>query len=268
MINDRNSNKKGNVMESEQPAAQQQPATYKASYKAKLPSAFTLFKKSSKLVQDNIGLFALVNALSILSAVVAIANRPGANDASWAGSGAFNLPGYAIAGVVGFGFLVVIVFLVLSAFLAAMAAILQYDVAQGKKPTFDSLVSTAKNYWLRLLGLNILVGLMIVVGLFLFIVPGLIVLRRYYLSQYYLIDKDLSISDALKQSADMSKPFSGAIWGLIGVTFLLGLSGAIPVIGSLISVILGILYSVAPALRYQEIKTASAHAPKTVPAAN
>jgi hypothetical protein len=57
----------------------------------------------------------------------------------------------------------------------------------------------------------------------------------------------------MKQSAAATKPFSGAIWGIIGVYILLSLPGFIPLIGGLVSIALTTLYSVAPALRYYEL---------------
>lgn len=69
-----------------------------------------------------------------------------------------------------------------------------------------------------------------------------------------MLEKKVSITEAMEQSAKMSKPHSGSIWGVIGVMFLIALTGIIPFIGWLISFILGMFYAVAPALRYQELK--------------
>jgi hypothetical protein len=69
-----------------------------------------------------------------------------------------------------------------------------------------------------------------------------------------MIDKNLSIGDALNKSAELSKRNTGAVWGLFGVMLLIGLIGIVPFIGGLVSFVLGSLYSVAPALRYQQLK--------------
>jgi hypothetical protein len=58
----------------------------------------------------------------------------------------------------------------------------------------------------------------------------------------------------MDQSAALSKANTGAIWGVIGVMFLIGLANIVPIIGGLIAFIFGALYSVAPALRYQQLK--------------
>src|SRR6185295_10606488 len=111
-----------------------------------------------------------------------------------------------------------------------------------------------KKFGPRLLGLGIVVGLMLIGGFLLLVIPGLIVLRRYYLSPYYLVDKDLTIGEAMKQSAADSKPNSQAIWAVIGVSVLLSLTGVVPLIGGILSFVLVSLYSVAAPLRYREIK--------------
>jgi uncharacterized membrane protein len=98
-------------------------------------------------------------------------------------------------------------------------------------------------------------SLIIGVGFLLLIVPGLFLLRRYILAPYFLVDKELSINEALNQSAAFSKKYSGAVWGLIGVTILISLLGIIPVLGGIASAILGIAYYCAPALRYKEVTT-------------
>jgi hypothetical protein len=79
-------------------------------------------------------------------------------------------------------------------------------------------------------------------------------LRRYFLSPYILLDEKCSIKDAMEKSAHMTKPYSGSIWGIIGVMFLIGLVNIIPFVGWMVAFVLGALYSVAPALRYQELK--------------
>jgi uncharacterized membrane protein len=113
----------------------------------------------------------------------------------------------------------------------------------------------------QMFGLYLLIGLYVFVGLILFIVPGLIMLRRYFLAPYVLLDTRCSIKEAMERSAAMTKPYSKYIWGVIGVMFLIGLANVIPGIGWLIAFIFGMFYSVAPALRYQELK--EVHTPRT-----
>jgi len=83
-------------------------------------------------------------------------------------------------------------------------------------------------------------------------------IRRYYLAPYAMIDRNCGIKEAMERSAAMSKPYSGSIWGIIGVMILISLVGIVPLIGWLASLILGMLYVVAPALRYQQLKRLAA----------
>lgn len=113
-----------------------------------------------------------------------------------------------------------------------------------------------KYFW-RVIGLQIIVGLIIFVGILLLIIPGLIALRRYYLAAYFLIDGNLTIREALRQSAARTKPVSGYIWGIIGVSVILSLAasafGRIPVVGIVLPPAIALLYIFAPVLRYIEI---------------
>lgn len=114
-------------------------------------------------------------------------------------------------------------------------------------------------YDLRLIGYYIVFGLLFILGLILFIIPGLIVLRRYFLAPYYLVDRNLSIREALKQSGEASKPYSASIWGVIGVQIALVIFGSliqsiIPLIGILIGEVIVCLYLFLGPLRYREIE--------------
>lgn len=111
---------------------------------------------------------------------------------------------------------------------------------------------------LKLVVLYFLIGLMVILGLIALIIPGLIALRAFILAPYYLVDKKLSVIAALKMSAHSTKPFSGAIWGVIGVqmavTFAAAAMGVFPVLGIILSI--AISYSIAflLALRYRTIE--------------
>jgi uncharacterized membrane protein len=135
------------------------------------------------------------------------------------------------------------------------------ELHAAKGETVDlkqAFVSSYKKFW-SIIGLTILVGLIVIGGLILFIVPGIIFLRRYMLSPYYMLDKNLGILESMRISAAESKQFSGPIYGVIGVIILIGLLGIFGLAGTIASAILSVLYAVAPAIRYQEIKQALKH---------
>lgn len=222
--------------------------------KPQLTGAFDLFGKSAELVQKNLNMFILLFLLPFVMTLISSVRSTRSSQWSISSGSISGLPTYAFGGILGAAFIFTILLIVASVFIQAMTYILELKAAAGQTPDFKDLFDTAKKYWLRLFGLGIIVGVLTVLGLILFIVPGLIVIRRYYLAAFVLIDKDVAITEAMMQSAEMSKPYSGWVWSVIGVTILLSLPGAIPVIGGVISLVLAMFYSVAPALRYQELK--------------
>lgn len=106
-------------------------------------------------------------------------------------------------------------------------------------------------------GMSLLTGICITLGFVAFIIPGLIIFRAFFLAPYYLIDQDMSPVQALKQSVRDSRPVSGWVWGVIGVTAAFSLIGNflgyIPFIGVILSTAISYIYLFGPALRYGEI---------------
>lgn len=116
-----------------------------------------------------------------------------------------------------------------------------------------------KCFW-RVWGVNILVGLTVLVGLIMLIIPGLIFLRRYYLSVYYVVSEDVGIIAAMRRSAHDSAPVSGAIWGILGVlivfSVITSICAVLPVGGLVVGQLIGYIVLFLPALRHQEIVAA------------
>ena len=124
--------------------------------------------------------------------------------------------------------------------------------------SYKEALQTGRQFALRLVGLGLCAGVLILLGLLLFIVPGIFMYKRYILAPYYLIDKNLGVFEAMRQSTADSKEFSDPIWGLVGVTSLLAFVGLLPLIGFLTS-IGQLLYCFAPAKRYDEVQKALGH---------
>jgi hypothetical protein len=145
------------------------------------------------------------------------------------------------------GFLYLLLTIAASAYLELMSA-------QGKTLTLAETIRGSFKYFWRLIGLYIITGVLVGVGFVLFIIPGVIMVRRYFLASYFLIDKNLGIFEAMRRSAAATKGRMGAVWGIVGVQLLLGVPGFIPVIGGFISNVFEMFYASAPALRYEELK--------------
>lgn len=219
-------------------------------------SAFDLLEKSLDIVKKNWQAFAVVNVFAILSALDQAFNRrdvSGWDKSTWSG-----LSGIQLASILGLSFLAVLVFVAIEFFFATMMVSLHVKSTAGKKPSVSDLFEDGKKYFFRLLGLVILMGLLIAGGLVLFIVPGIIAIGRVALAPFYLIDKNVSIMEALKMSNEKAKGNMGPVYSAIGVTILIaivsGFIGIVPLIGPIVGVGITIAYSLVLALRYQQLK--------------
>lgn len=228
-----------------------------------LSSAFDLFKPSKELVLKNIWVFGPLYAVPLIFYIHSWIWSPLPHQsirwwqhsdklsAGWTGS---PLPTYATFAVVGLSLLWVLLITGIGTIAQIMAQAAQLDAAQHRTLDFQDLWKIVKELGWRLFGLYIVIGLVVFIGLILFIVPGLIMARRYFLAPYVMIEQKLGIRESLDKSAALSRLNTGSIWGIFGVMLLIGLVNIIPVIGGLASFALGSLYSVAPALRYEQLK--------------
>lgn len=138
-------------------------------------------------------------------------------------------------------------------FLAPLTYTLTHSAA-GKELDFKKVFNNSYKYFFRLVGLQVIVGLLVLLGFMLLIIPGFIILRRYFLAQYFVVDKNLGIKDAMRRSAEVTSINPWAIYGIIAVSVLFNLFGIIPLFGQVLGTILMLFYTVAPALRYHEMK--------------
>lgn len=210
----------------------------------KFTGAFDLLGKSYNLIVKNWQSFAVLYALPFLAALPSSANEPGEPaKVLWP----------LIVGVL----LLAPLLIVLFAVIYTMLLQLELDVAEGKTPTLGQVwQKMAPRFW-RLIGLMILFGLMVGVGLILLIIPGLFVIQRYLLAPYFLLDKNLTVGEAFRQSSAAAKKHSGALWGVVGVFILFSIVSSLPGLLGVAGFVLSALYSVAPAIRYLEVKAAS-----------
>jgi hypothetical protein len=221
----------------------------------RLPGAFELFGPSWKAFKLNAGTFVLGVLIPILLFLIPIAialigiyaSSPTDSYGNNSSHTAYNVI------VLIFGILGVVA---LAVFFLPFIYMLKLQSAMGNKITFKATLKHSRRFVWRMLGLYILRSLAISFGFLLLIVPGFYMWRRYMLAPFYLIDEDSKVLDAMKKSAEDSKPFSYALWGMIGVYVLIQLIGIVPLVGWLISGIMGIVYCCAQAIRYLQIKRA------------
>lgn len=204
-----------------------------------LPSALSLFTPSQRLVNTRLSSF--VWFLLIPSFLIALLDL---------NNNIQLIVGDAVVWL--FGLLAIVLLYELLVF--APLLYLELRLAQGKQLGPKQAFRESLHYFWRLVGLYISVGFLVVVGLLLLIVPGIIMIRRYFLAGFFLIDNNLGIGEAMRQSAAATKGRAGAVWGVIGVQILLTLPGIVPIVGSFVGAVLTMLYACAPAMRYEQIK--------------
>lgn len=241
-------------------------AEAKTAEKKQIGSAFDLLGKSWNIVKNNWQVFAAVNIFVILGA---IANAFGVEDKNYDGSnnkyeaaGSFaGLGDGQIAAIVSAGIVIVLAVAIVGILLAVMATSLEVKAAAGKKPTLSELFEDGKKYFFRFIGLVILLAVIILSGLILLIVPGIFAIGRLVMAPFHMVDKDLGIMEAIRQSNAQAKGRMTKVYAAIGVTILIGILanivGSVPVLGPLAAAVITIGFSLVLALRYQELKAAS-----------
>lgn len=206
------------------------------------PSAFDLFKPSIEVLKRNLVSFILL--LGVPTLILLFTSSPAA----------LSNPGETLSGTRSLLNLVGLIVLLLT-----LPGVIILELMGARKEPIEykeAFTKGLKFFW-RLVGLGICLFLIFFVSFLLLIVPFFFALRRYILSPYYMIDRNLGIGAALKMSAEESKKHSGAIWGVIGVVILINLIGIVPVIGMVLSSVFSILYAAAMAIRYLQLKAVS-----------
>ena len=222
-----------------------------------LPSAFDLFKPSRDLVLDNLHVFGWLFALPLIFWVHSWLWTPAAGGHFWNrftdANYSWTFPSSYNAAFIGFSILWFVIAIAAGTIVQIMSQKAQLEVSSGKRPELGELWTFVKLRWLSMLKIYVSVIGITLLG-FVLIIPRFIFLRRYFLAPYVMIEKNCSVKEAMRRSADLSRTNTGSVWGVIGVLFLIDLLGILPLIGSLASFAVGSLYSVAPALRYQQLK--------------
>jgi len=138
---------------------------------------------------------------------------------------------------------------------------------RGQRLEIGEALSKALPFWLKMIGLTLLVTITVIISLLLLIIPFFFVFPRLTLSYYYLVDKQMGVMDAYKASWDATQGHVGKVYGIVGATILMVLL-MVTIIGIPFSIYFLIMYSAATAVLYEFInkaKPAVAPAP-TAPA--
>lgn len=135
--------------------------------------------------------------------------------------------------------------------------VLQLRVVNGTKTTLFALYRDSWRYLPRVTGFGMLYLLILIVGGLMLVAPGLIALRRYILTPYFIVDEDLGIREAMQRSAAAGLPIRKHIWATILI--LLGFSGTgygltllSSQYGGFATALLPAIYAFVLVLRYKE----------------
>lgn len=229
-----------------------------------LPGAFELFTPSKDLFLKHIWIFGPLYAVPFIFWIHSWLWTPGVghhghlywND-TWSftsGTPGNPLPTYSAGIFIGFSILWLVIIVLAGTLVQVMSQAAQLDAVEGRHLDFILLWRQAKKVFWRLLGVYILTFIIVGVGLILLIVPGVIMMRRYLFAPYIMLEKKTGVWQAMAESAALSRQNTGSVYGILGVLFLIALLNIIPFVGGLLSFGTGALYSLAPALRYDQLK--------------
>jgi hypothetical protein len=204
----------------------------------------SLVRPSIQVFRDNFESTVIIFMLpSLLLVLGSLLISGGKNNAAYTALGAFLT-------VIGF------IWSILNFFAACSFSV---EAVKGKQPKVMPSYRRGLRCAPRLIGLSLLLLPLFILGTALFILPGLIVLRRYFLAYIYIVDQDVGIREAMDMSADQSKPETAAVYGLLAVLLLFllvasGFSRTVAPYGSILALIVEPLYMFAPVLFYVELQ--------------
>ena len=228
----------------------------------RLTNAFDLFGKSYAVVRRNLNVYALVYAIPaamMIAGTIQLIDNSQRDGWNWGNTFSSSVwgPNVGSDSSVETASTILAIVLFFGAIISYfLAIILNLRAAQGKTVTFSTVWSELwrNGLWFKLIGLALMTILILIVGFILLIIPGVILLWRLYLAPYILVDKQTTSMDALSISWNMTKGYAWPIYSIILFSVVLSLPSITPIVGGLISFVLGVAYAAAPALRYQEIK--------------
>ncbi len=161
-----------------------------------------------------------------------------------------------------------LVAMILAAVLQAALVRVTIEDLNGKRPTLGDSLAVAISFLLPTIGVALLATFGAAFGLLLLIVPGVILFLRWSVAVPVLVQERLGVFGAMARSSDLTK---GSRWALFWLWIILiaaaysvqfAVVGIIPAVGAmagvsldaLVSAVLYMLTSIAPAVCYVELR--------------
>lgn len=237
-------------------------AENKSKQQAAYNSVFDLPAKSWELVWKNWQMFAVVNIFMLVNALIYSLQGTSRSDVHpESAKYPEQILGPVEQYILELGAALFFAFVVVNIFLMAMSIVLQIKSSKGKQPGLQELASEGGKYWLKLFILYILIILLVVGGLILLIIPGLFAITRLAMAPYAMVDKNLGIIEAMKESNRLTKDRADKVWAAIGIALLIafgaGVISTLPYLGPIVGSVAFIAYSLLLPLRYLELRKAT-----------
>ncbi len=169
-------------------------------------------------VKERISFFALISF--VLMCVSLLFSNASTNASSVFSSAVFDIAQVVFGTILGMGFIYIAI-----------------RVVRKESYAISDLLTSAPVFW-KYLGASIVYMLIVFLGLILLIVPGLIWMARFSLYKYIIVDKkDITIRQAMRESAVMTKGVIGKLILFTLLIILLNLAGFVFfIIGLLVTI--------------------------------
>jgi uncharacterized membrane protein len=141
---------------------------------------------------------------------------------------------------------------IFSAFFTVAFTSVYIASVRRKKVEFGDELSKSLSYWLKMIGLMILISLALVGSFILLIIPFFFVLPRIVLATYYLVDQNLGPVEAFQASWNATNGYALKIWGVIGAAVAMGVL-VVTIIGIPFAIYFLVMYSAVYAVVYEFI---------------
>lgn len=136
----------------------------------------------------------------------------------------------------GSAIIVSIIFTIIGMILQIGVIKLALNSIDNKTLEYSELYSNGKYFW-KYLGASLLVGLITLLGFLLLIVPGIYWAIKYQFTTYLIIDQNLSITEAMKKSGELTHGIKLELF-LLGLTFI-----GVVILGA-IALLIGLLWAI------------------------
>ncbi len=154
---------------------------------------------------------------------------------------------------------------IVSVIVGVIMVVVLLNSVRGQKIALGAAFSAGMKRIVPYFLFTLMYGILFGLGLLLFIIPGIIVAIRGSLGMYYVVDQQMGPIEAFKASWAATKGNSGKVWGIIGVAFLIILP-VFTIIGIVVTLYLGLMYSAAMALLYEYLRGSQPAAVLAAPA--